>query len=119
MLVANRADDRREGRHLRLREAGGRLVEQHEARLGRERPGNAEPALVAVRERRRRARRVTGKTQPAEQRVRAPVASPGDRADAERRHLDVLADRERAERMAVLERAREPVRGRAAAATSA
>ena len=37
--------------HLRLGEPGGRLVHQHERRLGRERARDAEPSLVAVSER--------------------------------------------------------------------
>ena len=51
VLVAHRAHDVGEGRHLRLGEARRGLVHEHEAGLGRERPGDAEAALVAVRER--------------------------------------------------------------------
>ena len=51
VLVANRADDGGELGHLCLGEAGGRLVEEQEARPGRECPRDAELALVAVRER--------------------------------------------------------------------
>ena len=110
VLVAHRADDRGELGHLRLREAGGRLVHQDEARLGRERARDAEPPLVAVRERRRRARPRTrrARARSSSSAARAPRAAAA-RADAERRDLDVLAHRQRAERVAVLERAREPV----------
>ena len=48
VLVAHRAEDGRELGHLRLGEPGGRLVEQEEAGLGRERPSDAELSLVAV-----------------------------------------------------------------------
>ena len=51
VVVAHRPHDRGELGHLRLGQPGGRLVEQHEARLGRERARDAEPPLVAVRER--------------------------------------------------------------------
>ena len=51
VLVAHRSHDGGEAGHLGLRQAGGRLVHQHEARLGRERARDAEPPLVAVRER--------------------------------------------------------------------
>ena len=51
VVVAHRADHGGEVRHLGLREAGCGLVHEHEPRLARERAGNAEPALVPVRER--------------------------------------------------------------------
>ena len=51
MLVAQRAHHLRELGHLRLGQSRRRLVHQHEARLGGEHAGDAEPALVAVRER--------------------------------------------------------------------
>ena len=54
VLGADRADDGGEVRDLGLGEAGGGLVHQHERRLGGERPRDAEPAFVAVRECRRR-----------------------------------------------------------------
>ena len=54
MLVAHRAHDLGERRHLRLRQARRGLVHEQEARLGRERPRDPEPSLVAVRERARR-----------------------------------------------------------------
>ena len=56
VVRADRADDRGEVRYLRLREAGGRLVEQQEARTCRERARHAEPAFVAVAQRVRRGR---------------------------------------------------------------
>ena len=59
VVVAHRADDRREDGDLGLGQAGGRLVHQHEARLGGERARDAEPALVALGERRRGRVRVT------------------------------------------------------------
>src|SRR5712691_6569952 len=52
VLVADGAHDCREVGHLGLGEAGRGLVQQDEARLGRERTGDAELALVAVRQRR-------------------------------------------------------------------
>ena len=55
MLVAHRADDLGERRHLGLRKTRGRLVHEHEPRLRRERSCDSEPPLVAVRERLRRA----------------------------------------------------------------
>ena len=48
VVVAHGADDGGELGHLALGQPGGRLVEQQEARLGRERPGDAELPLVAV-----------------------------------------------------------------------
>ena len=51
VLVAHRAHDLGERRHLRLGETGGGLVHEHEARLGRERTRDAEPTLVSVRKR--------------------------------------------------------------------
>jgi ABC-type branched-subunit amino acid transport system ATPase component len=53
VLVGDRAHEGGEVRHLRLREARGGLVEEHERRLRRERACDAEPPLVAVGERRR------------------------------------------------------------------
>ena len=73
--VADGADRGREARHLRLGKAGRRLVHQHEARLGRECPGDAEPPLVAVRQRRRRSVGVRGEAEQLEQLV-APGAAP-------------------------------------------
>ena len=56
VLVADGAHDGRELRHLGLRQPRRGLVHEHEPRLGRERPRDAEPPLVAVRERARRTR---------------------------------------------------------------
>ena len=50
MLVAHGTNDRRELRDFCFGKPGGPLVEQDEARFGRERAGNAEPALIAVSE---------------------------------------------------------------------
>ena len=109
VLVADRADDRRERGHLRLGKPRRRLVHQHEARLGRERARHAEPPLVALRERRRRRVGVGGEAEQVQQLAGALRRTARRDADAERRHLHVLADGQRAERAAVLERAREPV----------
>ena len=90
MVVAHRADDRGELRHLGLGQPGRRLVHQHERRLGRERAGDAEPPLVAVRERAGR-RRVRDALEPEqlEQLVgpapRRPRAAPRRRAPRPRR----------------------------------
>ena len=51
VVVPHRADDGGELGNLGLGQPGGRLVHEHEERLHRERPGDPEPALVAVRER--------------------------------------------------------------------
>ena len=70
---------------------------QHVTRLGGERPRDAEPALVAVRERRRPARpRAAESPSSSSSSVARRRASRGPRADAERGDLDVLAHRERA-----------------------
>ena len=116
VVVAHRADDGGELGHLRLGQPGRRLVHQHEPRLRRERPRDAEPALVAVRERRRPASARAAEPEQAEQLVGPPPRLARARADAERGDLDVLAHRQRAERVAVLERAGEAVRARAGAA---
>ena len=100
---------RRELRDLGLGKTRGGLVHQHERRLGGERPRDAEPPLVAVRERRRRHLGVAIEPELGHQRVRAPGGLARSGADTERRDLDVLAHREVAERPAVLERAREAV----------
>ena len=110
VVVAHGAHDGGELGHLRLGQPRRGLVQQDEARLGGQRPRDAEPALVTV----RRA------TPPA---LRRDAASPSSSsrsaarrrglarrgADAERRHLDVLPHREAAERVAVLERPRQPL----------
>ena len=64
VVVADRAHDRGELGHLRLGQPGRRLVHEHERRLGGERAGDAEPPLVAVRQ---RARRRLGQRRQAEQ----------------------------------------------------
>jgi hypothetical protein len=53
-VVADRAHDRLEIRHLRLGQPRRGLVQQHEAGIRSKRPGDAEPTLVSVRERRGR-----------------------------------------------------------------
>ena len=117
MVVPHRPDDRGELRHLRLGEARGRLVHQHEPRLGRQRPRDAEPPLVAVGERPAPAARPAPRARAGSSSSSARCrASPGPRSDAERRDLDVLAHRQPAERAAVLERPREPGARRAGAA---
>jgi hypothetical protein len=108
VLVPHRADDRGEVRHLGLGQAGRGLVHEHELRLGRERAGDAEPPLVAVRERRRGRVRVGGKPEDAEEVVCPLRGGARRRADAQRGDLDVLAHRQVAERVRVLEGAREP-----------
>ena len=105
--------------HLGLRQAGRRLVEEHEPRLGRERARDAEPPLVAVRERRRRCVGVAVEPEPLEQRVRAPRRHARADADAERRDLDVLAHRERRESARCAGTCGRARAGRAGAATSA
>ena len=107
VLVADRAHDLGERRHLGLGQPGGRLVHEHEPRLGRERARDAEPPLVAVRQRARGELGVRDELQRLEQRVRATPCLARSGTDAERGDLDVLAHREPAERAAVLERARE------------
>ncbi len=51
VVVAHRAHDLGERRHLRLGKACRRLVHEDEARLGGQRARDAQPALVAVRQR--------------------------------------------------------------------
>src|SRR5581483_6798382 len=92
-----------ETRHLRFGEPRRRLVHQDEARLGRERAGDAEAALVAVRKRRGGLLRVGGQPEQGEQLVRPRRGGPLRGADAERRDLDVLPHREAPEGVAVLE----------------
>ena len=108
VLVAYRAHDLGEGGHLRLGEACRGLVHEHEPGLGRERTGDAEAALVPVRERACRRVRVGPQLERLEQLVGAAPCLPRTGSDAERRHLHVLPDGEPAERAAVLEGAREP-----------
>ena len=103
VVVAHRADDLGERRHLRLRKTRRGLVHEDEPRLGRERPCDAEPSLVAVRERAGRCVRIRLELERLEQRVGATPRLPRSRSDAERRHLDVLPHGEPAERAAVLE----------------
>ncbi len=116
VVVTHGTDNGREGRHLRFGEPGGRLVEKHEARLRRECAGDPEPPLVAVRE---DGCGDVGMGREAEQ-VEQLAGTAGRLlrrgACAERRYLDVLAHRQRAEGVAVLERAREAVPSAAARA---
>ena len=89
---------------------GGRLVHQHEPRLGRERAGDAEPPLVAVRERRRGRVGVGGEPEHVEQLVRARCAARRGPAPTPSAATSTFSRTdERPERVAVLERAREPV----------
>ena len=67
------------------------------------------PALVALGERRRRPVGVAGEPDPLDQPCGSASRHPRPCADRQRRHLDVLADGQRSERVSVLERAREPV----------
>ena len=98
-----------EARDLRLGEPRGRLVHEHEARLGGERASDAEPPLVTVRDRRRGLARIRGQVEEREKLVGAPRGLPLRGADAERGDLDVLPHRQPAEGVAVLERPRETV----------
>ena len=81
--------------NLRLGQAGRRLVEQHEARLGRERARDAEPPLVAVRERRRGRVGVAREPEPLEQPSARAAASRGPAPTPSADDLDVLAHRQR------------------------
>ena len=92
-------------------EPGGRLVEQHEARLGRERAGDAEPALVAVCE--RAGRRVGVAVRPSRSSSSRPARAPraARRRRRARRPRRSRAPRARGTR-GVLERPREPARPR-------
>ena len=109
-VVADGADDGGEGGDLGLVQPGRRLVHQHEPRLERERPRDAEPALVAVRQDRGRARRrARARPSSSSSSVGAPPRlARARRPRAERRDLDVLAHGEAAEQPPVLERPREP-----------
>ena len=107
VVVPHRADDGGELGNLGLGQPGGRLVHQHEQRLHRERPGDSEPALVPVRERSGRHELVRAEAEDAEELVGRLPGPARALADAERGDLDVLAHRQRAERVAVLERAGE------------
>src|SRR5206468_2601334 len=108
VVIADRPHDGRELGHLGLGQAGGRLVEEQEARLRGERARDAEPALVAVGK--PPGRLVTADLQPEQlQQPRgAPARQARPRAGAEGGDLDVLAYGQTGERPAVLERAREP-----------
>ena len=108
VLVAHGAHDLGERRHLRLGEARRGLVHEHEPRLGRERTRDAEPSLVAVRERAGGRVGVRAELERLEQLIRAPASLPRAGADAERRDLDVLPDGQPAERAAVLKGPRQP-----------
>ena len=119
VVVAHRADDRREFGHLRLGQTRGRLVEQHEARLGGERAGDAESPLVTVSEGRRRRGGAMLQPEEVEQLVGPLSGDPRAGTDAERGELDVLAHREASKRAAVLERACDARPGRGGAAPSA
>src|SRR4051794_26825023 len=108
MVVAHAADDGNELRHLGLRQTGRRLVHQYVARLRGERAGDAELALVAVRQSGGAVVRARREAERLEQRVGALPCRPGRRAHAERGDLDVLAHRQPSERVPMLKRAREP-----------
>ena len=75
--VREQADQRLETLDLAVREARGRLVEQQEPRLERERARDLEPALVAERQIARLLRRVVGEADEVEQlaRLRAEARS--------------------------------------------
>src|SRR5262245_32340699 len=73
VLVADRAHDCEEVVYLRLGESRGRLVHEHEPRLGGERTRHARLALVPVREQRRRL--VGPRRQPEQvEQLRGPAA---------------------------------------------
>jgi hypothetical protein len=107
VVLRDRADERGEVRHLRLDEPRRGLVEEHDGRLRRAPPRDAEAALVPVRERRRRRGGVAVEAEACEERVRPLRRLAAAGPDPERGDLDVLAHAEAAERVAVLERARE------------
>src|SRR5919108_2368034 len=107
VVVAHGADDPREFRNLGLWQAGRRLVQQEELRLGGERAGDAEPPLVTVGEHPGRHALLLPEPEQPEQLVRPPAGAARAGADAERGDLHVLAHGEVTERPAVLERARQ------------
>ena len=107
LLVPDRADDGRELRDLALGQAGRGLVEQQEPRLDRERPRDAELALVAVREAAGRLARAVGDAEHFHQPLGSLPRRTRPGARTQRRDLDVLAHAQPGERPAVLERARE------------
>ena len=118
-VVADGADDGGEGGDLGLVQPGRRLVHQHEPRLERERPRDAEPALVAVREHRRRLVGARRQAEQPEQPVGAPsrLGRGGAALRAPRpRRSRAPSGRGRAVRAGTSGRAR---RGRAGAAASA
>src|SRR5205823_14836560 len=87
---------------------GGRLGQQIEARLGRERARDTERPLAAVRQRHRRLDGPLGEPECSEQLHRADTRIATGGTDAEGGDLDVLANREPLESMSLLKRAREP-----------
>ena len=101
-VVAQAADQRRELPDLLVVEPAGRLVEQEQPRPGRERAGQLDALLHAVRELARRPVRETGKTDVAEELARAPAAA------RVAPHQHVLQHGHRAKELDVLERPRDP-----------
>src|SRR5207247_5623160 len=101
-------DDRGEVGHLGLGQSGRRLVEEQEPRLRGECPGDAELALVTMREAGCRLSPAAVQPEELEQPGGAPARLAGPRARTERGHLDVLTHRQAAERAAGLKRARGP-----------
>ena len=116
VLVPHRSNDGRELGHLGFGQAGGGLVQQHEARPGRQGAGDAESPLVTVREGVRGKLCLRAQRHQLEQLIRSRSRSPSAEARAERGHLDVLAHRQLPEGAAVLEGARQPAAGAAARA---
>src|SRR5439155_4935004 len=108
-LVAYRPDDLGEFRHLVLVQTGGRLVHQDEARLRGESARDPELPFLPVRQERRREVGPRRNPEHLQQRVGPPPRRRSPGADSERRHLHVLADREPAEEMSLLEGPGEPV----------
>ena len=116
MLVAHRAHDRGERGHLGLGQAGRGLVHEHEARLGRQRAGHAEPALVAVGSAPAGRVGVARQAEQLEQLGRAPPRRPRAEAPTPSAATSTFSRTLRpAERVPVLERAGEPVRARGGA----
>src|SRR6266566_912705 len=105
MVVADGADNLRELRHLRLRQARGGLVNQHESRLGDERARHSEAPLVALGQRAGTCVGQVSQAQELEQLSGPPPRLARSHTDPERGDLDVFADGEGPQRAAVLERA--------------
>src|SRR5919109_1180995 len=90
VVVAHRADDRREVRNLGFGQAGRRLVHEHETRFGRERAGDAEPPLVTVCKHAGRCALPLPQAEQLEQLVGPPAGAAGAPPPPRRRNLHLL-----------------------------